>query len=205
MDWIRTNASWLFSGIGVAVLGVGFALVRFGFRRWRESRASLPEAEQQQLMHARVAGRSLQSRLPRVVLRLFYKPDDIQERVVIALRDNAPGSANMGQPVPYVDLYFQITNLSPLDLVLDRALVDVWFGQPTFTAFLLHRYSVRAGEITKGIHVRHMVTESQKAYIQAFDSATPGNRGRFYIYVTAYFESKLGRFFVQSSIERDRL
>jgi hypothetical protein len=125
---------------------------------------------------------------------------------VIALRDNAPGSVNLGNPIPSVDLYFQVTNLSPIDLVLDRALVDVWFGQPTFTAALLHRYSVPAGEITKGIHVRHMLADNQKAYIEAFEGATPrGSTGRFHVYITAYFESKLGRFFVQSSIERDRL
>ena len=90
-------------------------------------------------------------------------------------------------------------------MVLDRALVDVWFNQPTFTAFLLHRYSVPAGEITQGIHVRQMLTEAQKAYIQAFEDAARGTRGQFHVYITAYFESKLGRFFVESSINRDRL
>jgi len=51
-----------------------------------------------------------------------------------------------------------------------------------------------------------MLADNQKAYIEAFEGATPrGSKGRFHVYITAYFESKLGRFFVQSSIERDRL
>ncbi len=101
-------------------------------------------------------------------------------------------------------LFFQITNLSPIDLVLDRALVDVWFGQPTFSVALLHRYSVPAGEITHGIHIRYMLADNQKAQIQAFDAA-PGSKAGFHIYISAYFESKLGRFLVYRSIERDRL
>lgn len=140
--------------------------------------------------------------MPGVILRLIYKPDDIQRRVIIGLRENVPAALYLGNPVPSIDLYFQITNLSPIDLVLDRALVDVWWGQPTFTVALLHRYSVPAGEITQGIHVRHMLAENQKAYIEAFNAA-PG--GRFHVFITAYFESKLGRLSVQQSIERDRL
>jgi len=199
--WILDNASWLFSGAGVVVVG---AILRAGYRRWQESRTGAAEAEQQ-LSRSQVAGRPFQSRLPGVLLRLLYKPADIEKRVVITLRDNAAGTLYLGNAIPSVDLYFQITNLSPIDLVLDRALVDVWFGQPTFTVALLHRYSVPAGEITTGIHVRHMLSENQKAYIQAFEAATRGSAGQFHVYITAYFESKLGRFFLQTAIDRDRL
>ncbi len=200
-SWIVSNAAVLFSGVGVAVVG---AILRFGYRRWLEYRTGAVEV-QKELHHARVTRRSFQSRLPRVLLRVLYKPSDIESQVVIKLRDDAPGSINLGNPIPYVDLYFQITNLSPIDLVLDRALVDVWFGQPAFTAALLHRYRVPAGEITTGIHVRQMISDNQKAYIADFEAAPRGSRGRFHVYITAYFDSKLGRFFVQSSIERDRL
>jgi hypothetical protein len=201
-QWISDNKEWLFSGVGVyAVIELG----RFGRRRWRESQTAVIGQEEQP-SHAKVPGSPLRSRLPGFLLRLRYKPDDLERLVIIGLRDNAPGSVNLGNPIPSVDLYFQVTNLSPIDLVLDRALVDVWFGQPTFTAALLHRYSVPAGQITQGIHVRYMLADNQKSYIQAFDTAEPrGSRGRFYIYITAYFESKLGRFMVQKAIERDRL
>jgi hypothetical protein len=204
VNWISANAQWLFSGVGVLVLTTAFVILRSGYRRWRESRAGVSDA-QEQLSHAQVGRRPLQSRLPGVLLRVLHKPDDIRQQVVIGLRDNAPGALYLGNPIPSVDLYFQITNLSPIDLVLDRALVDVWFGQPTFTVALLHRYSVPAGEITTGIHVRQMLSENQKAYIQAFEAATRGSVGQFHVYITAYFESKLGRFFVQTAINRDRL
>lgn len=201
VNWIIDNRQWLFSGAGLVVLG---AVLRFGYRRWREFRNADATDAQQQPSHTQVARRSLQNRLPGIILRVFYKPDDIQKRVIIGLRDNMPVSLYLGNPVPSVDLYFQITNLSPIDLVLDRALVDVWFGQPTFTVALLHRYSVPAGEITQGIQVRHMLAENQKAHIETF-SAAPGTTGQFHLFITAYFESKLGRFLVQHSIVRDRL
>jgi hypothetical protein len=201
VSWVVNNRQWLFSGAGLAVVAL---ILRFGYTRWRESRTAGAEDAQEQLSHAQVRLRPLQSRLPGVLLRVLYKPDDIRQQVVIGLRDNAPGTLYLGNPIPSVDLYFQITNLSPIDLVLDRALVDVWFGQPTFTVALLHRYSVPAGEITTGIHVRQMLSENQKAYIQAFEAAAHG-MGQFHVYITAYFESKLGRFFVQTAINRDRL
>jgi len=201
-QWIGANKEWLFSGAGVyAVIEV----IRFGHRRWQGSQGTAVADKEQPLSRAQVPGSPLRSRLPGVLLRLRYKPDDIQRLVIIGLRDNAPGNLYLGNAIPSADLYFQITNLSPIDLVLDRALVDVWFGQPTFTVALLHRYSVPAGEITTGIHVRQMLSESQKAFIQAFEAATKGSMGQFHVYITAYFESKLGRFFVQTAINRDRL
>ncbi len=199
LDWIIANGQWLFSGIGVAVLSLAGVLIAKGYNRWREGRTP---ADGLSYQHVRTP--LFQSRLPAVVLRMLYKPDDIRTRVKIELRSNAPGSVSLGSQLPYVDLYFQVTNLSPVDLVLDRALVDVWFGQPTFTTFLLHRYDVPAGEITEGIHVRHVLADNQKAHIEGFNDAQ-GTRGQLHIYITAYFESKLGRFFVQASIDRDRL
>jgi len=96
MQWLRDNIPWLFSGAGLALVT---AIFRYGYRRWRESRTSLQDAHQQ-ISHAQVAGRPLRSRLPGFALRLLYKPDDIRKLVVIGLRDNAPGSVNLGQSIP---------------------------------------------------------------------------------------------------------
>jgi hypothetical protein len=134
----------------------------------------------------------------------LYKPDTVKSQVHIALRDNAPATISLTSPVPYVELYFQLTNLSAIDLVLDRMLVDVWFGQPTFEAAFLERYVIPAGDISDGIRVRHTLTESQKAYIAAFE-ASRGASGAVRIYIIAYFESKLGRVSVRQTVERGNL
>ena len=49
-----------------------------------------------------------------------------------------------------------------------------------------------------------MLTEAQRKQIESFNG-TVGTVGSLHIYMTAYFESKVGRFFVQKSIERQKL
>jgi hypothetical protein len=153
-----------------------------------------------------VAGsRPLTSKLPGFLLRALYKPEAIESKVKLGLRSDAPASVYLstGQ-IPYVELYFEVTNLAPIDLVLDRMLVEVWFGQPTFSTVFLRRQVIPAGDITDGLTVRQTLSSSQKAQIEAFQTSGV-NAGAVHIYVTAYFESKLGRLSIQRSIERARL
>jgi hypothetical protein len=200
INWILANRAWLFSGIGLWFLGV----LPWGYGRWRETRRTEAPDPRSQTSYEQVRSRPVPNRLPGFLLRALYKPEDISSRVKIALLDNAPGGLYLGSQIPSVDLNFQITNLSAIDLVLDRLLVDVWFGQPTFGAALLHRYIIPAGEITQGVHIRQMLSDNQKAQVAAFEAAN-GSAGGLSIYVTAYFESKLGRIFVQQTIERRKL
>src|SRR5204863_2946277 len=148
--------------------------------------------------------RPFSSKLHGFLLRALYKPQEVQSKVKVDLRSNVPASVYLQGQIPYVELYFQITNLGPIDLVLDRLLVEVWFGQPTFTTAVLHRYVIPAGDITDGITVRETLSESQKAQIAAFQAAD-GRSGSVHIYTYAYFESKLGRLVVRQSIERQRI
>jgi len=94
--------------------------------------------------------------------------------------------------------------LSPLDLILDRLLLDVWFGQPTFTTALLRRYNVPSGQITEGIFLRHHLNPAQIKQIDEFNHAD-GQRGSVHIYLTAYFQSRAGELEVQKSIDRRRV
>lgn len=196
INWI---VRWgLFSGLGASVL-VGF--VRWGYNRWRERPREELTRVGTELYYRQVRPRPFPTRLPGFVLRALYKPETVKSQVHVALRDNVPATISLTSPVPYVELYFQLTNLSAIDLVLDRMLVDVWFGQPTFETACLQRYVIPAGDISDGIHVRQTLTESQKAYIATFEAS----RGYVRIYITAYFESKLGRFSIQQTVERANL
>lgn len=204
-SWIVANGPWLFSGIGVAALTGATVVVRWGHRRWREQRRTETSYTHGRLTVEPARSRSLQSRLPGFVLRLFYKPERVQARVKIGLQDgDRPISAYWGAQVPSIQINFQITNLSAIDLILDRMLIDVWFGQPTFSAALLDRYLVPAGEVTQGLYLRQMLSESQKQQIEWFEEAG-GGAGSIGIHAVAYFESKLGRFSVRHSIERSKV
>lgn len=200
MTWIDDNKQWLFSGLGVTALSAMGYLVRYGYQKWRESQ----DADSRNLTHARIGPRRLESRFPGPILRAMYSPERAKEWVKIALRENAPGEIYLNNLPPFIDLYFQITNLGPVDLVLDRAVIEVWFSQPTFSAAILNRYKIPAGEITDGIHLRQMLADNQKAQIESFTQASQKG-GRLHINITAYFESKLGRFSAHRSIERDKL
>ena len=200
LNWIDANRDWLFSGLGISLLGL---LWRAGASRWALVRRDEQPDARYRTSYTKVRTHPIESRLPRLLLRLFLTPDDLRNSVKLGLRQNAPAQLSLNGQVPSIDLWFQVTNFSAVDLVMDRMLLDVWFGQPTFTTTILHRYVVPSGEISDGIHVRHMLSEAQKAQIAAFQSAEH-NVNQLHIYLTAYFDSKLGPFFVQSNIERGK-
>jgi hypothetical protein len=204
LSWIVANHQWLFSGIGLTVLGLAGLVVRWGHRRWREPRRTEAGDAHFRPKYEQVSSRTLPTRLPGVVLRLLYKPEEVQRKVKIALQDSGqPLSIYLNSQVPSIGMNFQIINLSAIDLILDRMLIEVWFGQPTFSAALLDRYVVPAGEVTQGLYLRHMLSDTQKQQIELFEK-TAGNVGSLGIHVIAYFESKLGRLSVRHSIERSR-
>jgi len=200
-NWIVANGHTLFSGAGISIIAVFWAVARWGYARWRERPRDELTRIGTDLHYQQARPRPFQTQLPGFLLRVLYKPDTVKSQVHIALRDNAPGSVSLTSPVPSVELYFQVTNLSAIDLVLDRMLLDVWFGQPTFETAILDRYVIPAGDISDGIHVRHALADSQKAYIAAFE-ASRGASGSIRIYITAYFDSKLGRFSLRQTVER---
>ena len=68
--------------------------------------------------------------IPGLLLRLFYSPGKVAKDVKINLRGELPINPSLNSSVPHLDLYLEITNLSNLNLVLDRILLDLWFGQP---------------------------------------------------------------------------
>ena len=202
LTWIAQNRQWLFSGAGVSAIAAAIVLFRIGYRKWRDSQIT----QSARVGHEAVKRRTLGSLLPGLLLRPFYSPAHVQDKVRIGLREDAPGDVNLSNPVPFVELYFQVTNLGPVDLVFDRAIVEVWFGQPTFTTAILERFIIPAGEITDGIRLRQTLADNQRAQVENFNKASgAGMSGRIHITVTAYFESKLGRISVRRSIERNRL
>jgi hypothetical protein len=74
---------------------------------------------------------------PSFLLRLMLKPASLAKKIRIRLQGNRPINPNLDIEVPNIDLYFDITNLTNFNLVLDRLLIELWFGQPTLNGAVL--------------------------------------------------------------------
>jgi hypothetical protein len=203
--WLAENKEWLFSGLGLTVLSSLVGLLKFGVSRWKERRSSsTPSAIDQgqtPVHYERVMRKTVVDKLPAFILRAFVRPEEVASKVNIDLRGDTPIGLGLNAAVPHIEMYFEITNLSQFDLVLDRLLVEVWFGQPTFTSAVLKRYLVPGGEITRNIFFRHALSAEQRGQIVEFEKADQ-SRGSIHIYLTAYLESSLGRIEVARNIER---
>lgn len=142
--------------------------------------------------------------LPTFLLRLIFPVSKVARQVTIDLQGEDPISPMLNADIPRIDLRLKITNLSHLNLVLDRLLIDLWFGQPTLRGALLNRYRLAAASFIDNIHFVTDLTAAQKTQIDAYISS-PSSSGTINLHVTAYFESKVGMLEVQQTFERRKL
>jgi hypothetical protein len=142
--------------------------------------------------------------LPSFILSRLFSPRSIAAQVEIRLRSENPISLALGAEVPRIDLCFEISNFSYLNLVLDRLLIDLWFGQPTFQGVVLKRYSISARKSVRDIYHSHSLTSAQKSQIEQFIN-NPTGHGQIHIYLIAYFVSKTGVIEVVENIERSNI
>jgi len=126
--------------------------------------------------------------------------ETIQDQIVIDLRSVNPIDISFGSDVPRITVYFRIANMSPVDLVLDRLLVNLWVGQPTLNAAILHRQEVprRNEEIVSFAEPLSLPQQEQMQH-QVRDNMLDTT---VYIYVDAYFDSKIGQVHVEERFER---
>ena len=134
----------------------------------------------------------------------MFPSKKVARQIEIRLMGENYISLNLGASVPYIDLYFEIINHSYLSLVLDRLLIDFWFGQPTFQGAVLKRYVVPASNTVKNIFYKQSLSVAQQKQIEQYSNSTLAS-GQIHIYLTAYFESKAGVIEVQSTIERNKI
>jgi hypothetical protein len=122
----------------------------------------------------------------------------VAPQVKVKLRGKNPITLTLESQNPHVEMYFEITNLSDLQLTLDRLIIKVWFTQPTFVGAILERYKIPPREIVSDIYYWQALTSGQKAQIESCQSSN----GTIYIYLTAYFQSEIGIVEVENIIER---
>ncbi len=146
----------------------------------------------------------LVSVLPGLLLRLFYSPGKVGNDVKINLRGELPINTSLNSSVPHLDLYLEITNLSNLNLVLDRILLDLWFGQPVLQGAILERYKIPSRSTENPVFFRTDLTSKQIDQIKPYLTDSPPSGG-ISLSTIAYYESKIGVIEVKQRIERRRV
>ncbi len=141
---------------------------------------------------------------PGLLLRLVYPPKKVAKQVVIELRGEMPVNLSLGACVPRIDLYLEVINLSNLDLVLDRMLIDLWFGQPTLNAAVLEHHRIPARSIYKHVIARSDLTAQQTKQIEPYTAQSPPS-GSIMLNVHSYFTTKVGTVEVETRFERRKV
>lgn len=139
--------------------------------------------------------------IPGKLLRTLYSPEKIASQVRIRLRGERPIVPLLNSSVPHVDLYLEITNLSNIDLELDRMLIDLWFGQPVLNGAILERKLVTARSDDCQIFFRSFISSLQISQIKSCLDDNPPT-GFITLTIHAYFNSKIGKVECECRFER---
>ena len=138
--------------------------------------------------------------LPRWLACRFISSQKIASQVEIDLRSINPIDINFGTEIPSLNLYFRISNLSLVNLFLDRLLIDLWVGQPTFQGAILERYDIPKRSSREDVNFRHQLTLPQQEQIRRCVKDDLLSLA-VTINVKEYFESKRGFIPVETKFE----
>jgi hypothetical protein len=143
--------------------------------------------------------------LPRWLTRWLLPQTRIAEQVEIDLRRSNPINISLNSEVPCLDAWFRVSNLSPVNLILDRMLIELWVGQPTLRGAILDRIEVPRRTIRENINFWQALTTSQQAQIRRQTDQKGILTVSVTIDVRAHFESRVGWVFVAKRLEHSKL
>jgi len=138
--------------------------------------------------------------LPRWLVRALVRPKEVARHVDIDLRRINPIDITFGTDIPRISIYFRISNMSPFNLILDRLLIELWVGQPTFRRAILERYDVPKRSSREDVYFSEQLTIPQQEQIRKHVNGQLISEP-ITIYVKAYFESKVGFIYVEKILE----
>lgn len=138
--------------------------------------------------------------LPRWLIRGLLSPQKIASQVELDLRRTNPIDICFGTDIPCISIYFRISNMSPVDLVLDRLLIELWVGQPTFRRAILQRYDVPKRNSRQDVYFSEQLTIPQQEQIKKHVDGKLVSEP-ITLYLKAYFESKVGFICVEKNLE----
>ncbi|MFV2044557.1 MAG: hypothetical protein ACC700_15150 [Anaerolineales bacterium] len=137
--------------------------------------------------------------IPRRLARVLLSLERVASQVVIDLGSANPIDISFGSSVPNITISFRISNMSPGDLQLDRLLVDLWIGQPTLQAAILHIHKIPRRE-EKELYLKAQLSGAQQGQIRR--EVRNGFLPRLTIYVDTYLASKVGMVHMRKHFER---
>lgn len=138
--------------------------------------------------------------LPGWLARCFISSQKIAKQVEVDLRSIKPIDICFGTDIPRLSIYFRISNLSPVNLVFDRLLIDLWVGQPTLQGAILERFNMPTRHSRQDVYLSIQLTAPQQEQIRKHIN------GQFLtvpviIHVKAYFDSKIGFVYLEKRFE----
>ncbi len=132
---------------------------------------------------------------------LHITPERLAQSVSIQLRPRNPISVTSPGGIPTLDVSLVVHNYGPLDLELDRMVVDVWAGQPIAYGEVVDRYTVRRRG-PGADEVRFVAILTAEAF-QMWERNREQPNGTTTVHFRAYFESRVGRFMLRGQLEQD--
>ena len=104
---------------------------------------------------------------PGFLIRVLLPPRKQANRVLIDLRGESPINYIPDAQLPRLDSWFAITNHTPLRLVLDRLIVEAWFGQPFLEKAFLRRHVLAPNSTITDLLLRCELAEGEAARIMS--------------------------------------
>jgi hypothetical protein len=129
----------------------------------------------------------------------------IAHQVDIDLRGDAAVTFQMTSQIPQLFLWFEVANRSPVDLQLDRMLLEVWINTPLiYGGPILNRVPLPSGKKLGNVYFAAMLSAGQVAEIRRM--TTPqGYIDGVQVRVTAYFQAREGWIEVSKQITRSKV
>jgi len=145
--------------------------------------------------------------LPPFIAKRFISPEKLATKIDIELTRHSPASvqqsANVAVAFPELILSFEILNRSPIDIELERMLIDVWIGPMILRGAILKRQMVKHGQRSDSGEV-YFWTPLTTNQMEVVKVSREGNLlPAIQVKVLAYFDTKLGRVKVGKDIHHE--
>jgi len=140
--------------------------------------------------------------LPEWMARRLFPASRVADRIEIDLKRENPIAIHFkSTEFPYVDIWFRISNLSPVNVILDRLLVDLWINQPTLKGAILRRIEIPRHSSTEVVRFWHDLTMAQEQRIIRHADQNGVLDVPISVEIEAYFESRIGMVYVEKRLE----
>jgi hypothetical protein len=104
--------------------------------------------------------------LPKRLIRYLYPTTRIEQEIKINLRSNNPIQLAQSDSIPKISLWFEITNHSLVDLILDRMLIEIQISsQLMFYGALLRRQEIPKRKTTN-VYFNELLTSLQQQHLR---------------------------------------